>query len=386
MRPLVVVSDVHLGHRACSDVAADLARLVTMHPGHEIVLNGDTFNLASDRRGEEPAASVIAALREHPALLDALRAHLANGGALSLIAGNHDQALPLPAVYDALGTLLCPDTNAELRIEPWLLRRGAVHIEHGHLYDPGNAPTHPLAVPTYSTEPIGIKLTRRFVQPYDLWIVFHKQFSGSTSDNLKVMFHRFGARAVLVLLHYGWILARINAETGMSRWLEPERASGSAALPAHAERAGVDSAALQGLLDGRRPPMHFSFRATFWRFGFDGLLAVLAIPAGLLFSAVTRRLGGLVVAAAALAYLVAMHRNFLARAENRMPEDLRAGAALGRRRTGAKMVIMGHTHHEEESDGYINPGAFGDPPRDGRTYVYVDERGRAERRSILSRS
>jgi hypothetical protein len=68
MHPLVIVSDVHLGHRRCDDVASDLARLVTKHPQHEIVLNGDTFNLSCDPWTQDPAASSAAMLADHPQL------------------------------------------------------------------------------------------------------------------------------------------------------------------------------------------------------------------------------------------------------------------------------------------------------------------------------
>ena len=40
-----------------------------------------------------------------------------------------------------------------------------MHVEHGHAYDPDNAPTHPLVVPSVATEPLGVALTRRFLAP-----------------------------------------------------------------------------------------------------------------------------------------------------------------------------------------------------------------------------
>ena len=185
MRPLnVIVSDVHLGHRQCDAVAADLARLVTMHPSHEIILNGDTFNLACDPWSTDPAVSAPAMIAAHPELRTALEGHLAAGGHLTFVAGNHDMALQRPGVRVALAALLGRNAgrstdagsgpsgaDARLSIEPWILRRGAIHIEHGHLYDPGNSPTHPLAEPSPRAEPVGMELTRRFVGPYDLWEV-----------------------------------------------------------------------------------------------------------------------------------------------------------------------------------------------------------------------
>ena len=135
--PCIVVSDVHLGHRACAEVAADLARLVAAHPGHEIILNGDTFNLSCDPPSRDPAGCAAGMLAAHPGLVAALGTHLRAGDGVSLVAGNHDAALPVPGLRACLlSALACPD-EAPLGIQPWFLRRSGVHIEHGHLYDPG---------------------------------------------------------------------------------------------------------------------------------------------------------------------------------------------------------------------------------------------------------
>ena len=48
---------------------------------------------------------------------------------------------------------------------PWFIRRAGVHIEHGHFYDPDNAPNHPLSQWDHRTEPLGVALTRRFIAP-----------------------------------------------------------------------------------------------------------------------------------------------------------------------------------------------------------------------------
>src|SRR5579864_7987194 len=98
MRPLVIVSDVHLGHRRCDDVADDLARLVVSHPDHEIILNGDTFNLSCDPWSADPAVSARATIAAHAALRTGFECLLVAGGDLTFVAGNHDMALQLPAV------------------------------------------------------------------------------------------------------------------------------------------------------------------------------------------------------------------------------------------------------------------------------------------------
>jgi hypothetical protein len=83
-----------------------------------------------------------------------------------------------------------------------------------------------------------------------------------------------------------------------------------------------------------------------------------------------------------LGYLVAARKNLAARGVNHMLDELRDGAALVSRLTGARLVILGHTHLEDEEHGYFNLGAFGDRPNPARTFVHVDEQGRAERRQL----
>ena len=100
--PLVIVSDVHLGHRECRPVACALARLVAQHPGHEIVLDGDTFNLSCDPWDRDPAASSAAMLAAHPCLTSALAQHLAAGYPVTIVAGNHDMAIQRHGVREAL--------------------------------------------------------------------------------------------------------------------------------------------------------------------------------------------------------------------------------------------------------------------------------------------
>ena len=382
MRPLIVVSDVHLGHRSCDDVAADLARLIGMYPDHEIVLNGDTFNLACDAWDRDPAVSASAMIAAQPPLRAALTKHLAGQAPVTFIAGNHDLAIQRPAVRTALLALLSEGATVDLRVEPWIVKRGGVHIEHGHLYDPGNSPTHPLAVPRYRAEPVGIELTRRFVGRYEAWDVFADHWTGSATDNVKLMRDFFGARAVTASLYYCWLLAVVNVETAVPMRLTVDQRAGESALPLQSQHTGIPESALRQLLDGRHRPMHFSFVATFLRFGFDALLAMGAIAGGVVAALVTRRAGMLLLSAAGLGYLLAARHRLAHRGANHMPEDLREGAALVHHVTDARLVIMGHTHREDTMEGYLNLGAFGDRPTDLRTYVHVDENGHAERRRI----
>ena len=151
-----------------------------------------------------------------------------------------------------------------------------------NLYDPANSPTHPLAEPSFRTEPVGIALTRRFVGPYDAWDLLAQQWTATTSAGLRLMFDHFGARAPLAALHYAALLVAINGEVAVTSRLRREWRQGEAALAAYAAHVDLAEVSLRALIEGRQRPLHFSFLDTFRRFGFDGALAGLAIPAGVL--------------------------------------------------------------------------------------------------------
>ncbi len=163
-RPLVVVGDVHFSHDSKPETGLALARLVRANPGSELVLNGDVWNLSLDARERDPHESVLAMLAPETELRSALRAHLLGAGRLTILPGNHDASVADPGLRARLLAWLELAASAPVALPPWFLRHGTVHIEHGHAYDPDNAPTHPLVAPNADTEPLGVALTRRFLR------------------------------------------------------------------------------------------------------------------------------------------------------------------------------------------------------------------------------
>src|SRR4026209_2473930 len=99
---MLLVSDVHLSHLASPAPANDLARLVREHAGHEIVLAGDIFDLSYDRPSVHSAQNAAALLERHAPLHAALRSHLAHGGAVTFIAGNHDAPIGASALRERM--------------------------------------------------------------------------------------------------------------------------------------------------------------------------------------------------------------------------------------------------------------------------------------------
>ncbi len=384
MRPLVVLSDVHLAHEGREAVAFDLARLVASHPGHEVVLNGDIFNLSCDPRDRDPAESAAAMVAREPRLRSALRDHVASGSPLTFVAGNHDAGVQSPGFRSVLLGLLELRADAELRVEPWFLRRGSVHVEHGHLYDPDNAPAHPLAPPGYRSEPLGVALKRRFLGAHDKFVAVH-QHEATPVENIKFAFQECGWRAPVIILRFCAVSASICAETAVRSRLAAERRRGEAGLARCSEATGVPEGTLRELLDAGPKPTHTSFRSTFLRLYYDRMLATLAVPAGLVAAAAGAGAGGAAVSIASIAYVAASVRRGANRNPGGMPGHLRRGASLVRRLTGASLVLFGHTHREDEAEGYLNSGSFGYPQSAERSFLRVDEHRRAERR-VLSKA
>ena len=381
MRPLVVLSDVHLGHEGRGSVALDLARVVASHPGHEIVLNGDIFNLSCDERGRDPAESAAAMVGREPQLRAALRDHVASGSPLTFLAGNHDAGVQFPEVQGALLGLLELGAGAALRVEPWFVRRDGVHIEHGHMYDPDNAPAHPLAPPGFRSEPLGVALKRRFLGPHDKFVSVH-QHEATPVENIKFAFQECGLRAPAILLRFCAVSAAICAETAVRSRLAAEERRGEAELARCSATTGVPEATLRELLDAGPAPTHTSFRRTFLRLYYDRMLATLVVPAGLLAALAGAGAGGAALSLGSLAYVIASVRRGANRNPGGMPGHLRRGAALVRQLTGASLVLFGHTHREDQAEGYLNSGSFGYPQGTERSFLRVDERGRAERRVL----
>lgn len=379
-RPLVILSDLHLSHAGSESTAEAFVQLLNSYAGHEFVLAGDIFGLSSDPPKRDPVESVTTLLRASPNLLESLGRRLAQGEPVTLLAGNHDAAIAHGAMRGALLDLLGLNDAAPLSLNPWFVRRGGVHIEHGHLWDPDNAPAHPLSEWTALTEPLGIALTRRFVARRGVWEFAHAHET-TLVRGLKRAFDIFGPKAPLLVAHYFATSARICVETLFDRGLDAQRSLGDDALALAGAEHGVPPEALRQLIDQAPDPTHTRFNQTFLRLYYDRVLCSLGLLGG---AAGTIAGGGavtLALAAASCAYLALNVKRSGARYENRPIVLLRDGADIVRSSTGADTVVFGHTHVPEVGGGYANSGSFGYPEHGkGRPFLLVDERGRAELR------
>jgi hypothetical protein len=381
-RPLVVLGDLHLAHGAGFDVSSDLARLVHAHPGHEIVLNGDTFNLSHDPPTRDAAASLAVLLRGHAQLRQAWGRHLRDGAPLTLVAGNHDQAVSMPAVRAAAVQTLQVQAAAPLRTAPWFVRRAGAHIEHGHVHDPDNAPVHPLAPWCPETEPLGVALTRRFVVPSGA-----AHFAHAHETTLLVglwrAFRLYGTRGPAVVAHYYRTAWQLWREAGR----QPRRAEALAQWQSQvaraAEQTGLSADVVHALIRATPRPTHQSRVATFLRLYLDRSLAAGITLAGLLAGVTLRSAVGLGLAGTGAAYLAASLSRSRSRYAGTLEARLRSAARQVAELTGARLVIFGHSHlPDREAPHYLNPGSFAFPVNGRRGYAYVDERGQAEARHL----
>lgn len=380
--PLVIASDVHLEPSGSERSAGRLARLIAAHPGHEIVLAGDVFNLSLDPPSRDAGESVRAIVAAYPALAAALGQHLAAGHAVTFIAGNHDAGVMTRGTRQRLLELCGASADARLSIEPWFVRRGGVHIEHGHVYDPDNAPAHPLAAWSPETEPLGISLTRRFLAPHDAFTFAHAHHT-TPLQGLTHAFQTFGTRAPLIVAHYFVASGRLVGEAAVPERLNAEKARGASAAPAFIARSGVAASSVEALLAELPRPTHEDFSSTFHRLYFDRVLATVGVAGGVTRVVLGGLAGGLLGGAVALSSALYLHRSIkkgVDRYSSLPVTRLYAGAELVRRLTRAELVVFGHTHCEDEAEGYKNSASFSYTRRAGSPYLAIDGHGAAVRR------
>jgi hypothetical protein len=312
----------------------------------------------------------------------ALRAHLTSGGAVSLLPGNHDAAVASPRLRAPLLALLELDERAPLAVERWFLRRGGLHVEHGHAYDPDNAPTHPLAVPTPATEPLGVALTRRFLSPNRAFDFAHAT-EITPGEALARAIRVFGTRMPLLLTRYFRESGKFCREAGFRPEHRDELRAGDELVQRLSAETGLDEARIRAVLDDRPRPTHESFERAFFRLYFDHVAGTVAAGAFFGLWLLSRSRTALGLGALAALYLTRSVRSGN-RYEGLPVRRLRAASERVRLLTGADTVVFGHTHVEDQAPGYLNPGSFTYRTGPERPFAYATERGAVERRVLPS--
>ncbi len=370
-RRTVVLADLHLVRQTPGDVTADLARFVAAHPGARIVIAGDLFDLSSESPWMPRPRALREALFAHPTARAALAEHLDRGGELWLAGGNHDAEVGAPDFPQALAEALeaTGEARSRIRTTPWFFREGAIHIEHGHLYDPDNAPAHPLVVGERS---LGVHFVEEFIAPTGA----HRYLQANDQTPLSLFvsaFTWYGPRAPHVIYRYFHAAIGAMLKSGPLYRARGEATVGAAVVERFAHELGVPRAMADELLGLAATPTLESAASTFTRLYFDRVIATLSMGAGLAALGLRARETG----AAALGLGALLMGVSWANGHNRyagtVAERLAESAGHVARTTGAKLVVFGHTHREALDDGYANTGSFSFPrTAPGRPYVEIE--------------
>ncbi|MEZ4311315.1 MAG: hypothetical protein R3F14_25005 [Polyangiaceae bacterium] len=341
MRTLVL-ADLHLVGQTPRPLGEDLASLIAAHPGARIVLAGDLFDLPSEMPNVARDRALASALDAQPHVRRAFAEHVDRGGELWLISGNHDAEVGAPDFRDALARAfgISSESRARLRTTPWFFREGGVHIEHGHLYDPDNAPAHPLILGARS---LGTHFVEELIAPTGA----HRYLNANDQTPLKLLasaFAWYGVRGPYVVYRYFHAALTAMAASGPFYGGRDEPAQGKPHEPAFAAEHGVPHEVIADLLARAAIPTMASFQHTFARVYFDRVLATLSILGGVGCAlAGSKRAATLAVTAGAA--LMSASWALVTTATRATDSDrLRDGAPAVRAVTGAHLVLFGHTH------------------------------------------
>jgi hypothetical protein len=254
-----------------------------------------------------------------------------------------------------------------------------VHIEHGHVYDPDNAPSHPLVYTGPDSEPLGVALTRRFLAPNDAFGFAHEHET-TPAAGLAKAFRLFGWRTPLCVYRYFRTAGEICWQAGMNRMVRVAASLGETRLGESAERADVPEQMMRDLMASLPQPTHHDARNTFYRLYFDRVIATVSSITGIGIGVLLRSRPALLLGLVAAGYLFGSVRKTPNRYGELPVERLRDASGAVRAATGATLVVFGHVHVEDSAPGYVNSASFTYHETPGRPYLHLDETGELERR------
>ncbi len=369
-RPVLVVSDLHLGPASPAGTGEALATLLRQYPSHELVLLGDIFDLSVEPAGHNPAEAAVRTLRAEAALVIALRERLAQGAPVTVIPGNHDAGLGLAGAARILRAGIETGVDAPIEIAQWFVRRHDCHLEHGHLWDPDNAPTHPAVPPSSETEPLGIAMMRRVLAPHR-GLVFAHAHETTPLQGLTRAFREIGWHAPKLVASYYAAAIQLWWQARPERFAH-ELLKGEAELVELSRQRSVDEAQMRGWLAGRPAPRHGQASATFARLYLDRSLATVGLSLALPLGLALAPWAGLLTGTTAFGYLALSLLQGKDRYSGQFLEGMRQSALSLHGESDCRAVVFGHTHVEEAHPGYINTGSFGFAGRRGRPYLLLE--------------
>lgn len=364
-RRLFVLGDVHLHAGSAASLGHDLERLVrritSREPQAVVVFNGDLFDF--DRvRGERRSGLGAAPLRlqrtlqAFPGLVQAWGQHLAAGGVLVFVAGNHDAELLLDDVQQCLRESLLQaahaqrasdNVNERLLIDDRFVC-GTLYISHGHQTDPDSC-FYPdertaLSKARLSALPLASIITRLLLSHIPRFELMGDNHNTPLLVLARVL-RDYRLAALEMIARYPVAGVRIVWHSALAWWRHDVPPNGSMASPWRvAQRLYLDR--------------------------YFGTVAGVALLVALLLDALpTACWGGLALLVTLLAVPPRHRRKGYDRRDQRAVLD----AARARLQEGATLVISGHTHRacieRHEHGTYGNHGAFS-------AFLQLDDEGR----------
>jgi UDP-2,3-diacylglucosamine pyrophosphatase LpxH len=368
----IALGDLHLSRATPKPVGEAFARLLDAHAGTRVIVAGDLFDFSADH----PTSDLRASLGAHPSARAALARHLDRphaGGALWLASGNHDADVGTGGFADRLVRALDldPSRAENVRTTPWFFREGNLHVEHGHVFDPDNAPSHPLAEDGSTRPSLGVRFVRDFIAPTGA----HAYLNRNDKKPLELFlssFKLYGARAPYVIYKYFDTAFRCLAGSG-PMWARELREIQEEKVASFAHAAGLDERTVRDIAATRPEPTLASFRQTFARLYLDRVAATVAIAGGGVAAALGYRSAGAWAVGLGVVGLAVSWGLGHDRYSGAVVERLADGARDVRTSSGASLVIFGHTHREAEAEGYANTGSFAFPAGDhGRPFLEIE--------------
>jgi hypothetical protein len=371
MRPTFALGDVHLTQAAPAPLVDDLARFFTANRGARILLTGDVLDLSADAPHVD-ASICHEKLLAHPKLTKAMAEHLDHDGEIFWAAGNHDAAVGAPGFAQRLGSALglSSDSQSRLHVSPWFFRIGDIHLEHGHRFDPDNAPAHPLV-------PTGPSLGVHFVEEFIVRTGAHAYLNSNDGTPLELFLSSFvwyGVRAPHVIARFFMTAASALGKSGDAFDALGQIDEGSKKQADFASEHAVEVACLEALREIGAEPTLASTRNTYSRLYLDRVAATLAIAGGGTAFFAGARISGATAVVLGGALMAASWARGHDRYGGAVTERLVRGAHEIARLTRNPLVVFGHTHEQSATASYANPGSFAFAPgAPGRPYLEIED-------------
>lgn len=373
-----VLADLHLMRRTPAKLTRDIVSFVDGQRGNRIVFAGDLLDLSAESDRVPSEKGIAEVLGAHPIIRRAFGEHLDHGGELWFVAGNHDAEVAAAdfrsSILSSIGTRVAREE--QVRATPWFFHEAGAHIEHGHLYDPDNAPAHPLS-PCPS---LGVHFVEEFIAKTGAHAYLNKN-DGTPLNMFLSSFKLYGPRAPYVIARFFSTSFGALLKSGpFFRALEREKEGARHELR-FAEEADVADEVIRALLDGRPLPTLASMKRTFLRLYLDRVAASLGILGGATYLLSGKRGRGALLLSLGLLGMFASWSRGRNRYGGGVVRNLEEGAHRVGEITGAKFVIFGHTHREITGERYANTGSFAFPSGSpGRPYLMIHhEEGEARK-------